>query len=96
MHRITLEDVRHLAELSNLQLTDDEAVSLRLDLDNIVAYIEQLGELDTDGLEPTYQVTDLENIWRDDEIIDYKLTRDELIDLAAVHSEDSVEVPKVL
>ena len=68
MSTITTDDVRHLAQLSNLQLTDDEVENLRDDLENILGYIEQLGEIDTTGVEPTYQVTGLENVWRDDEV----------------------------
>lgn len=96
MANISLKDVQYLATLSNLELSDLEADSLRTDLDGIVNYIEQLGELDTSGVEPTYQVTDLENVWRNDEIIDYGLTRDQLVGLAADHTADSVKVPKVL
>lgn len=96
MTKITLEDVKHLANLSNLELEEKEAQDLTADLDNIVSYIEQLGELNTEGVEPTYQVTGLENVWRDDEIIDYGLSREQLISLAKDKNEDSVKVPKVL
>lgn len=96
MTNISLEDVKHLADLSSLELSSVEAESLRVDLDNIVGYIEQLSELDTDGIEPTYQVTDLVNVWRSDEIIDYETRREDLISLAADKTEDSVKVPKVL
>ena len=62
MSTITTDDVRHLAQLSNLQISDDEVDTLRGDLENILGYIEQLSELDTSGEEPTYQVTALENV----------------------------------
>lgn len=96
MSTITTDDVRHLAQLSNLQLRDDEVESLRGDLENIVGYIEQLGELDTTGVEPTYQVTGLENVWRDDEVQDSDVTREQLLALAPEQAEHSVKVPKVL
>lgn len=94
--KISANDVRYLAELSSLELAESEVDALRVDLDNIVSYIEQLGELDTSGIQPTYQVVDLENVYRDDEIIDYGLKRDQLINLASSHTEDSIKVPKVL
>ena len=96
MSTITTDDVRHLAQLSNLQLSDDEVENLRGDLENILGYIAQLGELDTTGIEPTYQVTGLENVWRDDEVQEAKVTRERLLELAPEQADNSVKVPKVL
>jgi len=47
-------------------------------------------------VEPTYQVTGLQNIWRDDEIIDSSVSRRQLLALAAEQSDNCVKVPKVL
>lgn len=96
MTNISIEDVRHLAQLSSLQLDDAEAEALRVDLGNILGYIEQLAELDTEGVEPTYQVTDLQNVWRDDVVDDYGLGRDELLKLAPAIDRNQIKVPKVL
>ena len=96
MSTITTDDVRHLAQLSNLQLADDEVENLRGDLENILGYIQQLGELDTTGVEPTYQVTGLENVWRDDEVQDAGVSREQLLELAPERVDNSVKVPKVL
>lgn len=96
MTQITTQDVHHLAQLSNLQLDDDESDALRVDLENILGYIEQLAELDTEGIEPTYQVTDLQNVWRDDSVDDYGVTRDSLLALAPDSDQHQVKVPKVL
>lgn len=96
MAKITTDDVLHLAELSNLQLTKEEITNLRGDIENILGYIEQLQQLDVSALEPTYQVTDLENVMREDEIIDYNISREQLLELAPDRTQDSVKVPKVL
>ena len=96
MSTITTDDVRHLAQLSNLQISDDEVDNLRGDLENILGYIEQLSELDTNGEEPTYQVTALENVWRDDEVQTSSVTRERLLSLAPEQADNSVKVPKVL
>ena len=96
MSTITTDDVRHLAQLSSLQLSDDEINNLRVDIENIVNYIKQLGELDLTGVEPTYQVTGLENIWRDDAVDAGGVSSDQLLALAAEQSNHSVKVPKVL
>lgn len=96
MTQITRDDVHHLAQLSSLQLGDEETEALRADLENILGYIEQLSELDTSGVEPTYQVTDLENVWRDDEVDDYGMSREQLIALAPAADAHQIKVPKVL
>ena len=96
MSTITNDDVRHLAQLSSLQMSDAEVESLRAGIEKIINYINQLDELDTDGVEPTYQVTGLQNVWRDDEIIDSSVSRQQLLALAAEQSDNCVKVPKVL
>lgn len=96
MTDISRDDVQHLAQLSSLQLTDDEIDSLRVDIAGILSYVQQLSELDTTGVEPTYQVTDLENVWRSDEIINYGVSREQLLALAPDQANHSVKVPKVL
>jgi aspartyl-tRNA(Asn)/glutamyl-tRNA(Gln) amidotransferase subunit C len=96
MTQISNDDVQYLAQLSNLQLMDDEVDALRTDLENILGYIQQLSELDTTGVEPTYQVTDLENVWREDTIDDYGIKREDLIALAPDSEANQIKVPKVL
>ena len=96
MSTITNDDVRHLALLSSLQMSDAEVESLCADIEKIINYINQLDKLDTDGVEPTYQVTGLQNVWRDDEIIDSSVSRQQLLALAAEQSDNCVKVPKVL
>ena len=95
MTTITSNDVQRLASLSSLHLSDDEAQALQGDLERIIKYIEQLGELDTTGVEPTYQVTGLENVWRDDEVVS-DVGRDALLALAPDQQNNQVKVPKVL
>lgn len=96
MTNISTDDVQHLAQLSSLQLEDGEAEALRVDLENILGYIEQLSELNTEGVEPTYQVTDLQNVWRDDVVDDYGLDREDLLALAPDAEKNQIKVPKVL
>lgn len=96
MTQISRDDVLHLAQLSSLQLADDEVDSLQQDIGNILGYIEQLSELDTTGIEPTYQVTGLTNVWRDDVVDQGDVTREQLLALAPEQHNNSVKVPKVL
>jgi aspartyl-tRNA(Asn)/glutamyl-tRNA(Gln) amidotransferase subunit C len=85
-----------LADLAGLSLSEAEVRARAHDLSQIVEYISHLKELDTKNVEPTYQVTGLESVWREDEIQTH-LSREELLDLAGDHvRENCVEVPKVL
>ena len=96
MTQITRDDVLHLAQLSSLELSDDEIDGLQTDISNILGYVEQLGKLDTSNVEPTYQVTGLQNVWRDDMVINYGVTREELLARAPELVDFQVKVPKVL
>ena len=93
---ITREDIKHLAKLSNFSLTDEEEISLGKDLENIIGYISQLDELDTTGVEPTYQVFEMQNVWRDDEILPQEADREALLNLSAETRDNQIKVPKVL
>lgn len=93
---ISRDDVLHLAQLSNLQLGDDEIEALQTDLERILEHINELAELDTSGVEPTYQVTDLENVMRDDEVKHHPADRDALLRQAPDAADDQIKVPKVL
>ncbi len=95
MTTISRDDVLALAQLSSLQLQDDEVDSLAVQLPKILEYVEQLSGLDTDGVAPTYQVTGLTNVWRDD-VVRPGLSTDELLALAPEVTNQQIKVPKVL
>ncbi len=96
MSSISIDDIKKLAQLSALTVKDDEAEALRLQLENILGFVEELNEVDTTGVEPTYQVTGLENVTREDEIIDYKLDRDALLKNAPDQQGGHIKVKRVL
>lgn len=97
MTQITRDDVAKLAALSSLQLDESEVEGLQADLQAILGYVEQLDELDTNGVEPSYQVTGLTNVFRADVV---EVARDtsgqSLVQLAAESLDNQVKVPKVL
>lgn len=96
MTKISREVVLKLAQLSNLQLNEDEIDPLASDIERILGYVEQLDELDTEGVEPAYQVTDLVNVFRDDEIEQSGVTREALLALAPEQQDNHIKVHKVL
>lgn len=93
---IKREDILHLAELSDFSLSEDEITKLGGDLQGIIKYISQLDELDTDNVEPTYQVFEMENVWRDDEVLPQDATREQLLALTKEEKDNQIKVPKVL
>ena len=93
---IKREDILHLADLSKLSLSEEEIVSLEKDLQGIINYISQISELDTSNVEPTYQVFEMVNVWREDAIIEQDATREELLALTKEEKDNQVKVPKVL
>ena len=56
--RVSMEEVRHVAELANLELTAEELPRMARDLDAVLGYIAQLNELDTATLAPMAQVAE--------------------------------------
>ena len=56
--KVTEKDVKYVADLANLELTDDERTRLARDLNSILDYVEHLNELNTEGVEPMAQVAD--------------------------------------
>lgn len=68
---ITKEDLQKLADLSRLNLSDEELNGFETDLSGLVDYVSQLDELSLKDIEPTSQVTGLMNVFRED-VLDNK------------------------
>lgn len=93
---IKREDILHLSDLSDFSLSEEEITKLGSDLEGIIKYISQLDELNTDDVEPTYQVFEMENVWRDDDILPQDATREQLLALTKEEKDNQIKVPKVL
>lgn len=96
MSTITNDDVRYIASLAKIAITDDEATRFTKELGVILNRVQQLDTIDTTGLEPTYQVTGLKNVTRADAVIDYGTTRESLLVNAPHQQNGYLKVPKVL
>ncbi len=66
--KLTLDQVKHVAKLANLPLTDDELETYSGQLSEILGYIENLNKVDTEGVEPTFNITPDRNVFREDEV----------------------------
>lgn len=58
-HSVTIEDVRRVAELANLELTQEEEPRMQRDLNAVLDYVAQLNELDTSDVPPMAQVAEV-------------------------------------
>lgn len=96
MTKISEDEVRKLARLSGISVSDDDVQRLQFELGAILNYVDQLNELDTEGVQPTYQVTGLEHVARRDEVIDYGVGQEQLMANAPDQKDGQFKVPKVL
>jgi aspartyl-tRNA(Asn)/glutamyl-tRNA(Gln) amidotransferase subunit C len=96
MTTITTNDVKYVAALAKIAITDGEAAKFTKELDAILGYVQQLDAVDTAGLDPTYQVTGLKNVTRPDELINYGASRANLLKNVPRTRDGYIEVPKVL
>lgn len=96
MADLTREDVLKLARLARLQLTDEEVEAFQKELSEILRYVAQLDGADVSGLEPTSQVTGLKNVMREDEVIDYGVSANDLLALAPKKQDGHVKVKRMV
>lgn len=96
MADLSRDDVLKLARLARLTLTDEEVAQYQIELSEILRYVEQLQGADVEGLEPTYQVTGLKNVTRNDEIVDYGLTPEDLLRIAPTTQDRQVKVKRMI
>ena len=87
--------VRHIARLARIAMSDAEVEALVPELNNILGWVEQLGEVDTDGVEPLTAVIDQKLRLRDDVINDGEV-RDEVLLNAPDAQHGFFAVPKVI
>ncbi len=93
--KITQKELEHVAHLARLTLSDEELDTVRGQLDNILSYIDKLGELDTSGIKPTTHVFSLNNAFRED-VVTESLSLDKSLANAPQHNGESFQVPKII
>jgi aspartyl-tRNA(Asn)/glutamyl-tRNA(Gln) amidotransferase subunit C len=92
---LSADDVRYVALLTHLSLTDDEVESLRSQLSTVLDFFQTLQQVDTTGIEPTGSPTEVSSVMRDDEPIP-SLTRAATLANAPHTEDDYVRVLPVL
>ena len=96
MAKITKDEIKRLAKLSHISLSDDEVASLATELDAILDYVEKLQAVDTSGVEPTSQVTGLVDVWREDTPYVKQPKRQDILSNTPEQQDGYIKVRRVL
>ncbi len=95
MAKITEQDVEYVAGLAQLSLDDNARKRLVKEMGEILTYMDQLNEVDTDGVEPMMHVLELSNVYREDKVGD-SLDRVAALDNAPKSDDEYFLVPRIL
>jgi aspartyl-tRNA(Asn)/glutamyl-tRNA(Gln) amidotransferase subunit C len=95
MTKIDREQVRKVAHLARLELTEEEEEQFATQLSGILEYFEQLNELDTSGVEPTTRAIDVSNITRPDQL-QTDTEREMILDSAPDREGEFFKVPQIM
>ena len=91
---LTIDEVRHVARLARLRLSEEELEKMQQELSAILGYIDMLQEVDVTDVPPTAQVTDVVNVVRPDEVRP-SLPVDEALADAPMREDDFFKVKRV-
>lgn len=91
---ITLKDVEHVAKLARLGLTEEEKEKFAGQLSSIISYVEQLNEVNTEGVEPMAHAIEFCNVFREDKVDEAGL-RKELLSNAPQEEDGYFRVPRI-
>lgn len=96
MPQLDKQTIRNLVQLSRIDCTEEEQESLLKDLKNILAYIEQLNEVNTDNVPPcNHVIKDVANMTREDQVGE-TLSREAFLSNAPSHVGGLIRVPPVI
>ncbi len=92
---LSAEEVKKVALLARIELSDSEVEKFQKDLSQVLDYVEELKQVDTDGLEIVSSVTGLENVQREDKavLVDYQ---EDIIDNAPERKDRYYKVKSIL
>ncbi len=92
---ISKQQVEHVAKLARLEVSEDEKAMFARQLSAILTYMDQLKEVDTEGVEPTATVLPTENVWREDAVRP-SLAQEQALANAPDQADGFFRVPKIL
>ncbi len=92
---ITKKDVEYIANLSRLEITEEEKEAYSKQLSEILSHVENLNELNTENTEPTYYPIDMSNVMRKD-IVKPSLDKNKVFASAPLVENNAFKVPKII
>jgi len=92
---VSKKDVKYIADLARLEFTEEETDSLAEDMNQILGYMDQLNELDTEHVEPLRHVVELHQELREDKQVE-PLSHEDALKNAPDADSDYFRVPKVI
>lgn len=95
MADIKKEEIVHMAQLAMLNLSESEIENYTKDMQEILAYAEMINQIDTSNVDETIGMAEQQNIFRKDEIREFK-TREDLLQNAPSQDEGMFRIPKVI
>lgn len=93
--KISNEEVKHIAKLAKLSLSEEEVEKYAKDLESIATFMEKLNEVDITGVEPTAHIVDKKNVFRKDENKP-SIEREQMLKNAPSKEAGCISVPKVV
>ena len=95
MSRINKEQVKKVAELARIDLTEDQLKHHAFQLEKIIDYINQLDKIDTTDIPCTTRAIEVVNVFREDNHIGSDI-KEELLNIAPSRMDDFFKVPKII
>ena len=92
---VTIEEVKKIAKLAKLEFKEVEIEKFTQQMNDILNYMEQLNEIDTDDVEPLYHIIEVGNVLRDDEV-KQSFPKDIMLENVPVKEKDFILVPKII
>ena len=93
--KITLQQVKYIADLARLEFNERELEAFTQHLDNILTYFDKLKEVDTAAVKPTSHAITVRNVFREDQVTE-SIPRDFCLNNAPEEESDYFRVPKII
>lgn len=92
---VSKEDVKHMSELCKLEFSDEELNNFTEEFSKIIEYVAQLREVDTEGVEPTYNISQKVQPLRED-VVKESLPREEILKNAPEEQYGYFKLPNIM
>ena len=96
MSKLTNQEIEKISKLARIALVDSSETELAEELSSILDFVDDLRSIDLKSVEPVSQVTNLQDVWREDVVVDCTISRDKLLSNAPEAQDGYFKVKKVL